>query len=230
MAMLPPGWIALGGKSRNFFNAATGETLSRRQFDKKFGALAKGGFASYEKKAAASVEEERRARPARGRGSQKASASKAGPLQGKLGRTFYDGADAESYDEMLGEIKSNSKILHVMSGALFEFENGSMKKFFMNKNGQTIMSPPELIIDGDTAYFYVINGMFADESPHEAGGDYDFEHFAKFFFTVRYKDEFFRAKPEKEKVTKRAKSRAKAKTKRERPRGSGKRGRQSKRK
>lgn len=61
-------WIAKGGLSRNFVNVVTGETISRRQFDKRYGALKIGGFTSYEKKAAASSAEQRMARPARGRG------------------------------------------------------------------------------------------------------------------------------------------------------------------
>lgn len=58
-------WRPLGGGSRRYVNAHTGETLSRRQFDKLSGRLA--GFSSYEAKAKASPPETRQSRPARGR-------------------------------------------------------------------------------------------------------------------------------------------------------------------
>ena len=58
-------WRPLGGNSRRYVNAHTGETLSRRQFDKLSGRLA--SFPSYEAKAKASPAELRQSRPARGR-------------------------------------------------------------------------------------------------------------------------------------------------------------------
>ena len=67
-------YIPLGGKSRNFKNIKTGEIISRRQYDKKFGSLAKTGFKTYEDKArAAKIIDERKQllRPARGRKSFK---------------------------------------------------------------------------------------------------------------------------------------------------------------
>ncbi|MHB8387509.1 MAG: hypothetical protein ACYDAO_09345 [Thermoplasmataceae archaeon] len=67
-------WKPLGGKSRNFQNTKTGEVISRRQYDKRFGSLAKTGFTTYENKARAAKivnEKAQLARPARGRTSLK---------------------------------------------------------------------------------------------------------------------------------------------------------------
>ncbi len=63
-------FVPLGGKSRNYKNTKTGEIISRRQYDKQYGSLAKTGFKTYEDKArAAKIIDERRQllRPARGR-------------------------------------------------------------------------------------------------------------------------------------------------------------------
>ena len=58
-------WQPKGGRDRRYENVATGETLSRRQFDKRSERL--GAFTSYEAKAKASLPFERERRPARGR-------------------------------------------------------------------------------------------------------------------------------------------------------------------
>lgn len=55
---------------RRFENKNTGEIITRRQYDKRFGALAKGGFKSFEEKAKSNFEKnvlEAVSRPARGR-------------------------------------------------------------------------------------------------------------------------------------------------------------------
>lgn len=44
------GFFRVKGSARNFFNPDTGELVSRRQFDKRFGVLAKQKFRSYEEK------------------------------------------------------------------------------------------------------------------------------------------------------------------------------------
>ncbi len=65
-----PGWKSVGGKSRRYVNEATGESLSRRQYDKLYGALHAQGFASYESKAKTNADlapDLSKARPARGR-------------------------------------------------------------------------------------------------------------------------------------------------------------------
>lgn len=65
-----PGWKYLGGSKREYVNLETGELLPRRQYDKRFGSLAKGGFTSYEQKAKANRKLNSllaQARPARGR-------------------------------------------------------------------------------------------------------------------------------------------------------------------
>jgi hypothetical protein len=45
------GFEPLGGSSRSFRNITTGEIISRRQYDKLYGALKRGGLSSYEAKA-----------------------------------------------------------------------------------------------------------------------------------------------------------------------------------
>jgi len=63
-------WQPLGGLSRQYRNRITGEIISRRQYDRRFGNLARQGFTSYESKAKAakSTAPDRSAmRPARGR-------------------------------------------------------------------------------------------------------------------------------------------------------------------
>lgn len=57
-------WIAHGGTARLFESVATGEVLPRRQWDKRYGSLARGGFISYERKAKASPAVLRQSRPA----------------------------------------------------------------------------------------------------------------------------------------------------------------------
>jgi len=66
-------WQPLGGSSRRYRNRITGEIISRRQYDRRFGNLARQGFTSYEAKAKAarSADSVRAAmRPARGRKSK----------------------------------------------------------------------------------------------------------------------------------------------------------------
>lgn len=63
-------WQRLPGAARNYFDTETGEIISRRQYDKLYGALKKAGLSSYEAKAKqnlAKSEAEQLARPARGR-------------------------------------------------------------------------------------------------------------------------------------------------------------------
>lgn len=63
-------WQRLPGASRNYFDTDTGEIISRRQYDKLYGALKKAGLKSYEEKAQKNLqksEAEQLARPARGR-------------------------------------------------------------------------------------------------------------------------------------------------------------------
>ncbi len=67
-------WVALGGKSRNYRNSFTGETLSRRQFDKLAGRIP----VSYERKAKANATPEQVLKPARGRTAYHGDASSRG--------------------------------------------------------------------------------------------------------------------------------------------------------
>jgi hypothetical protein len=41
-------WIKVSGSAQRYQNTETGETLSRRQFDKRYGSLSQDGFTSYE--------------------------------------------------------------------------------------------------------------------------------------------------------------------------------------
>jgi hypothetical protein len=52
-------WLPLGGTSRRFVNTKTGETISRRQYDVKYGALKKERLSSYEQKAKKNTAQER---------------------------------------------------------------------------------------------------------------------------------------------------------------------------
>jgi len=68
MAQYP--WVPLGGSSRQYRNAITGDVISRRQYDKLYGALSRQGFTSYEAKAKAAKQQspiQAAMRPARGR-------------------------------------------------------------------------------------------------------------------------------------------------------------------
>jgi len=63
-------WLPLGGSSRQYRNRLTGEVISRRQYDRRFGNLSRQGFGSYEAKAKAaksSAPDRAAMRPARGR-------------------------------------------------------------------------------------------------------------------------------------------------------------------
>ena len=123
----------MGGTSRNFINRDTGQIIPRRQFDKRYGALAKGGFTSYESKTDASPEDIRRARPAFNRPSQLTSnrkLSSLNPLTEKQSRDYavgvsgyYSGNVAEfnaeiesfrqEYTNILDNIKKNKKIIAI---------------------------------------------------------------------------------------------------------------------
>lgn len=124
-----PGFEYLGGLSRNYKNIATGEVLSRRQYDKLYGSLARSGFNSYETKAQASPEAVRKSRPARGRPTAKASkARNLNPLVGRTTRTISMDVDAtkgedffdemedyrNQYDDIVGDILANKKIFGLM--------------------------------------------------------------------------------------------------------------------
>jgi len=63
-------WVPLGGSSRRYRNRLTGEIISRRQYDKRYGTLSRQGYSSYEAKAKAAKSNEpvqAAKRPARGR-------------------------------------------------------------------------------------------------------------------------------------------------------------------
>jgi hypothetical protein len=67
-------WVRIPGAARQYQNTETGEILSRRQYDQRFGRLAKAGIKSNEAQALKNREENleaQLARPARGRESVK---------------------------------------------------------------------------------------------------------------------------------------------------------------
>ncbi len=53
-----PGFKRLPGKANQYIDLETGEILSRRQYDKRYGKLAKEGFTSYEQKAKANKQKD----------------------------------------------------------------------------------------------------------------------------------------------------------------------------
>lgn len=212
-------WKYLGGSSRQYRNEKTGEVISRRQYDKRFGSLKKRGVTSYEKGAKLSAPEVVASRPAKGRGKANISlsgVSRAGPLASKRGgtysgRTFYDGDQPETYDELLAALKKNGKIWDGIAGAEYNFEGKIIKKFFANKFGQPQMSKLGALIDGDTAEFNVINGVFGYE-PTDGSESGSYDNFSRFFFTVRYKREYIVEAP-KHDTRKRTAKRVSGKTK-----------------
>ena len=113
-------WKPLGGKSRKFRNLSTGEEISRRQFDRRYGSLSKGGFTSYEKKAKATPAEIRKARPARGRRSTIPRAPKVPPnlsrvlsLKRKSGRDIKIPFDLPPLRLAVDQAKKNKKIFAI---------------------------------------------------------------------------------------------------------------------
>jgi hypothetical protein len=66
LAQLGPGW-QYDSKTRGFYHPQTGERLSRRQADVRYGRLAEEGYRSYEGKAFVRREIGEEKRPARGR-------------------------------------------------------------------------------------------------------------------------------------------------------------------
>jgi len=185
----------LGGSSRNFRNKLTGEEISRRQYDRYKGNLAKKGATSYEAARKRSTDEERLARPARGRGSMNANertARTAGPTEGHGSRLWTDGVTAESYDKMLSALWSNKKVWAGQSGAKYVKPDGTVfRRWFRNKGGLVGNTPLDEIIDGEDAEQAVINddsSAFADSSSESSSGQY--EYFEAFIFHVRYKEEY----------------------------------------
>ena len=144
-------WEAQGGTSRNFRNPLTGEVLSRRQFDKRFGILGKQGFTSYEAKAKASPPELRASRPAINRPTRRASSGfrTLNPLTEKQSRDipmyfsasfvgededqrevgFLDDASnyEDSYVNAVSEITKNKKIFAVSLKADIRTANSQQK-------------------------------------------------------------------------------------------------------
>lgn len=78
-------WRRIAG--RRFQNIDTGETISRRQFDKRYGILARENFPSYEAKAKATPVEIKKTRPARGRPSIRPNPRNLRPTGGSTARS-----------------------------------------------------------------------------------------------------------------------------------------------
>lgn len=149
-------WTAQGGLSRNFVNDLTGEKISRRQFDKRYGNLAKQGFTSYEAKAKATPEPLRKSRPAINRGSDRRLRT-LNPLTERQSRdvvtsflVFYDGngmtfmADANryrpEYDGNIDDIVANKKIIAI-----------SLIVKIINKDGREVNKTIQRLIAPDDA-------------------------------------------------------------------------------
>jgi hypothetical protein len=192
---IAPGWRRVPGSARNYENIKTGEVLSRRQYEKQFGSLARRGVTSFEQGAKLTPEEVRKSRPARGRASPSISIksiSRARPTLDKHARTFRDGDQPESYDEMLAALRRNKGIQAILAGARYVLPDGKVyQKWFPNIVGQVIMSLPDDIIDGETAYEIVINEDIEDVD----GGSSKFDYFDAFIFHTRFLESFTKKKP-----------------------------------
>jgi hypothetical protein len=146
-----PGWRPLGGKSRNYLNEETGEVLSRRQYDKLYGALARAGVASYEAKAKRTPDELRRTRPAPGRAKagnyQPPPARLRGlrPPRNHLSRRISAGRTAAEYDRVLRGLRHNGAINGI--GVIAVYNLDGHEKFVWL---QDVTFPGE-VIDGAMA-------------------------------------------------------------------------------
>ncbi|MGH7237137.1 MAG: hypothetical protein ACREGF_01230 [Candidatus Saccharimonadales bacterium] len=125
-------WVRVPGRGRYFKNTKTGEVITRRQYDRRFGRLAARGFASNEAQAKANKAANPAAqllRPARGRhkglprSAKSFDMSNVRPLgNGQLFRTFYfplPETDAEwrmQANMLLNTAARNNKINDVIFG------------------------------------------------------------------------------------------------------------------
>ncbi len=122
-------WQSQGGTSRNFIDLDTGEVLSRRQFDKRFGALAREGFKTYEQKAAAAAKREgyeQLAKPARGRSSVR-------KVQGPMRADIITARIEQAKEKEIAKAErrlSNKKARTPKSLSIKNFKPGKMGRTF----------------------------------------------------------------------------------------------------
>lgn len=122
-------WRPLGGLSRRYENVLTGEVIARRQFDRRYGSLAKGGFRSYEQKAKASPIELRRARPAFNRPSitnrkDVGVIARLRPLTEKSSRQITLPFNQITYQNAIKQASKNGKILALSVSISFQGDDG----------------------------------------------------------------------------------------------------------
>ena len=161
-------WIAQGGKTRGFVNANTGQRISRRQYDKRFGALKRGGYVSYESKAKAARKRNpvRQAlRPARGRRSERLNFAFKHPTtaRGKALAKIQPLID-------FARVKKSAKRFHTKY--LIPYNLKSLKWFVdgvrKNKNVWCVGIPNLLMRDEKNRLFYsrvIIHCTMFDELP-----------------------------------------------------------------
>lgn len=123
-------WKRLPGKSRRYYNTLNpDETISRRQYDERYGTLKAQGFKTYEEKAKKYQPDIRELRPARGRASNIPRTSKIknyriiGPLSdGKLYRTFEVSVQRSTQEtyfilrSIIGQLWRNHKVFGIAAG------------------------------------------------------------------------------------------------------------------
>ena len=204
-------WRALGGTSRKFRNLETGEEISRRQYDKRFGVLKAQGFTSYEQKAKATPAEIRNQRPAIGRpAKQRKTADQQirglRPLTEKSSRTVSMSFDVylspegeieaeaepyrENYEDVVRAINGNSRISYVM--LVISFGNGTVRTI-------ETLTRPHSMLDFDD--FNARLQAFYEEKMAYLLGDEGIET-NEIIFHLAFKSEFIKPSQRKKDIKK----------------------------
>lgn len=194
-------WTAQGGLSRNFVNDLTGEKISRRQFDKRYGNLAKQGFTSYEAKAKATPEPLRKSRPAINRGSSRGLRG-LNPLTERQSRdvatsfiAFYSGDGGSfrmdtdrykpEYDAAIDDINANRKIIAM-----------SLIVKIVNKDGREVNKTIQRLIAPDDAPSF---GNFINDLEENL---YSGDETQQLIYHVRFKKELIPTSKRKQDIRK----------------------------
>jgi hypothetical protein len=122
-----PGFRYLGGTSRKYLDEATGQEISRRQYDQRAGRLRELGRGGIEKQNKANkAQAEAGLRPlGPGRRSYKpnyvpSNASRLRPLLGHRARRVSGGRDAATYDRVLKGLQANKQVEDIGVIAVFD--------------------------------------------------------------------------------------------------------------
>jgi hypothetical protein len=183
-----PGFRYLGGTSRKYLNEATGQEISRRQYDQLAGRLKELGRGGIEKqnKANKALAEEGLRPLGPGRRSYKpnyvpASASRLLPLQGHRARRVSGGRDADTYDRVLKGLQANKQVEDIGVIAVFDRAGTEIFKWI-----EMIYPKDQVELDGESAVEMIeelISVAYAEEE------------FLNFSFHVRFKESAFRPAP-----------------------------------